>query len=205
MLIPGKFYVCDIFSARNRPPVSGPFDTAEQAEADRLTLNCDGDCVVAKAVSDRKVEYVEVTQQSPPLPTYAAFWVYDASSECHVKMLLNSAQHTGEENGLTDHRGGQTEEGSSQTDEVWYLDHDEQGRLVVVHEVHCDATDCDGRIQDHREYECLIENLESGQPICHFWHSNQDATPIPGLFYPAWEKRRQGNYQRDYQAEAAGY
>lgn len=204
-LIPGKFYVCDIFSARDRPPVSGPFDTPEEAEADRLQLNIDGDCVVTKAISDRKVEFVQIDPPAEPLPTYASFWIYDSPSECHVKMLLSTDKHTGEENAITEARGGNTEEGSHHTDELWYFDTDDRGRLVIVHEHHTDATDCDGRIESHNVYECTIENLESGRPICHYWYDHRNSEPIPGLFYPAWEKRRDGSYQRDHQAEAAGY
>lgn len=205
-LIPGKFYVCDIFSARDRPPVSGPFDSAELAEADRRELNIDGDCIVAKAITNTRIEIVQIEEQDQePLPTYASFWVYDSPSEAHVKFLLNTKDNTGEENAVTEARGGHTEEGSHHTDELWYFDIDDRGRLVIVHEHHTDATDCDGRIESHNVYECTIENLEAGRPICHYWHANREAQPIPGLFYPAWEKRRDGSYQRDHATEAAGY
>ena len=48
-IIPGKFYVIDQFASSNGPgPVSGPFDTREEAEAERRQLNCADDCFVAQ-------------------------------------------------------------------------------------------------------------------------------------------------------------
>ncbi len=40
VLVPGKFYVVDGFTG----PVSGPFETREEAEADRVQLNIADDC-----------------------------------------------------------------------------------------------------------------------------------------------------------------
>ena len=48
-MIPGKFYVLDRFSEVEEP-VSGPFDTKEQAEADREQLNIADDCFVRKYI-----------------------------------------------------------------------------------------------------------------------------------------------------------
>lgn len=58
-VVPGKFYVIDVF--RVKPiPVSGPFDTSEEAEDDRLQLNIDGDCVVCEAT-----EYLDAIRMKP--------------------------------------------------------------------------------------------------------------------------------------------
>jgi len=43
-LIVGKYYVVDLFSG----PISGPFDTRAEAEAERVQLNIAEDCQVRK-------------------------------------------------------------------------------------------------------------------------------------------------------------
>lgn len=47
-LVSGKFYVLDQFSSECARPVAGPFDTREQAEAERVQLNIADDCFVAR-------------------------------------------------------------------------------------------------------------------------------------------------------------
>lgn len=58
-VIPGKFYVIDVFSVKPIP-VSGPFDTSDEAEEDRQQLNIDGDCVVCEAT-----EYLNSIRMKP--------------------------------------------------------------------------------------------------------------------------------------------
>lgn len=43
----GKWYVCDVFS-QDGQPVSGPFDTKQDAENERRQLNIADDCFVAR-------------------------------------------------------------------------------------------------------------------------------------------------------------
>jgi hypothetical protein len=45
-IVSGKWYVLDQFGTDG--PVSGPFDTREAAEADRVQLNIADDCFVAR-------------------------------------------------------------------------------------------------------------------------------------------------------------
>lgn len=58
----GKWYVVDRF-AKTADPVSGPFDTREEAEQDRRELNIADDCEVLRAKQqqseDRRHEGVE--------------------------------------------------------------------------------------------------------------------------------------------------
>ena len=47
-LIPGKWYVIDLFSTYGEP-TSGPFDTEAEAEDERSAINIADDCIVRRA------------------------------------------------------------------------------------------------------------------------------------------------------------
>lgn len=54
--VTGRYYVADIFGKPGRKVISGPFDSAVEAEHDRRGVNIDGDCLVVLATSEHTIE-----------------------------------------------------------------------------------------------------------------------------------------------------
>lgn len=90
---------------------------------------------------------------------------------------------------LTHTTGGPTDEGYAWFSETWALGETDDGRPAVLRSYHKDACDCDGRLSSGGTLICPLGRLRTQS--------------IRGHMYPDWQTQEQ--YQRDYQAEAAGY
>lgn len=107
----------------------------------------------------------------------ARFWTY--VNKGPVKLTLRFGQS------LTWSKWERTDEGWSSEGYTWT--HEEQG---VRRQWGSDGVDCDGRLRQGGELYAPLAALHAGRTV-------DDVT------YPAWEKVE--SWQRDYQAEAAGY
>ncbi|MBE7465999.1 MAG: hypothetical protein HS116_21190 [Planctomycetes bacterium] len=91
------------------------------------------------------------------------------------------------------HEGGATEEGYSHQYSKYEYPKDE---AVIYAEFEQSARDCDGRLDTHSESCCQVAELKNGFASENDW-------PGPGIAFPDWRSARA--YQRDYEAEKAGY
>ena len=108
----------------------------------------------------------------------ARFWVY---WNAPVKISLKPGQTLAYSTGRR-----ATDEGWDFYAERWTHEGDRVRRESIS-----DGVDCDGRLSGYCESESLIEaDLQAGYET-------------DGVVYPRW--REIDRYQRDYQAEAAGY
>lgn len=112
----------------------------------------------------------------------ARFNTYNAGGD--VTLTLTPARPV-----LRHYAGGATDEGYDLTVETWELGRLDDGRDAVFRSWHRDACDCDGRLAEGGELVCPVDRLR--------------AREVDGVLYPDWDAVDQ--YQRDYQAEAAGY
>ena len=110
----------------------------------------------------------------------ARFWVQNADD--FVKLTLRPGQS------LSHSQGRPTDEGWASLARTWSYDLPE---FLVRCEYVDDEVDCDGRLTRGVELECPLHRLEA---------LTFNATPP----LPFWEKRAP-SWQRDYQAEVAGY
>ena len=107
------------------------------------------------------------------------FWVFTNNGP--VKLTLKPGQK------LSHYQAEPTDEGwSSQYDSWEYVAPDG----YVLNEFESDGVDCDGRLSRGGYRACMMDDLDSG-------------AEFDGVQYPAWQ--RYESWQRDYQAEAAGY
>ena len=111
--------------------------------------------------------------------TTARFWVCYGSS--YVRIKLRKGQE------LACSEGGQTDEGFSYTGHSWSFDGEE-----VTYNTVTNASDCDGPISHGYSAFCKLDELKAIR--------NEDDTHS----FPHWQERGKG-WQRDHNAEAAGY
>jgi hypothetical protein len=114
----------------------------------------------------------------------ARFWTYCNGQ--HTKLTLKPEQT------LDYDMVRQTEEGYEFLSETY--DYDSETGLI-----HCDTAsggrDCDGTIYHHQTFVCHVDDLQAGNKV-------EDENG--GVFrFPNWHEKE--SYQRDPQAEAAGY
>lgn len=115
----------------------------------------------------------------------ARFWQWHNGG--WIKITLKPGQS------LSTNYGGPTDEGYSYAWERWTHEGDR-----VVRESGSQSCDCDGRLDEHWEGECLLEDLKA---INQFALYEEEADK--GIYRPEWKKISAG--QRDYSAEAMGY
>lgn len=106
----------------------------------------------------------------------ARFWDYINGSD--VKITLRPGQQ------LHHFKAEPTEEGWTSALNVWK----HEGDRVTLLSKH-DGVDCDGRLAGGGECWCAIDDLA--------------AREVDGVKFPDWHEG--DRWQRDYQAEAAGY
>jgi hypothetical protein len=109
--------------------------------------------------------------------TVARFWV------CYGSGLVRIKLRKGQE--LSCSEGGQTDEGFSYTGHCWSFDGER-----VSYTTQTNARDCDGPISHGAYASCRLVDLQSHM--------------VDGVGFPMWEASR-ASWQRDYNAEAAGY
>lgn len=96
-IIEGKWYVVDQLDG----PVEGPFDTKEQAESERVQLNCADDCFTAqkkksnriRMVIDGESQYTAIVQSKEAYPLdatteYSDWFSDDAAAEAGYRSLM---------------------------------------------------------------------------------------------------------------------
>ena len=123
----------------------------------------------------------------------ARFWTW--VNDGWVKITLRPDQS------LSHHTGGATDEGFSYTVETWSFD----GQLVEC-ETNTTARDCDGRLDNTSIYVCPVADLRARDVYEESIGWSVEAGPEEsnrGIFAPEWKRRTA--WQRDYEAEAAGY
>jgi hypothetical protein len=90
--------------------------------------------------------------------------------------------------------GGQTDEGFSYTGHSWLFDGEE-----VTYSTHTNALDCDGPISHGGTSYCRLADLKH-----HISDDFAGDDMFATIRFPKWQERGKG-WQRDYNAEAAGY
>lgn len=115
----------------------------------------------------------------------ARFWALVNGSPVKLTVREGEELHWG--------RGWRHEEGWSSESAIYRIERDcREGRLpYVVCEWGTDGTDCDGRLSAGGTSVANVMDLKSG-----YIESEE-------VRYPKWESEE--GWQRDYQAEAAGY
>lgn len=108
----------------------------------------------------------------------ARFWIYHNDSV--VKLTLRPEEE------VSFFSGGLTDEGYSYQTEIYRHQGDHVERTIDA-----SSRDCDGRFDSYSKFTCCLEALRS----CY--NENVD------IMYPDWI--RKNAYQRDYNAEMAGY
>lgn len=154
-------------------------------------------CNVVKALDakyGKRVVYLEgyegfilpkqVTKVHPKLRN-ARFWIWE--NDDWVKVTVKVHQQ------LVWYQGGPTHEGWRSKRVVFTHVGD-----VIERETTSDGCDCDGRLTRTHTEICKIENLKLDEPYRE--EGSNDWVP-PGV--PQWEK--ESSFQRDYEAERAGY
>lgn len=115
----------------------------------------------------------------------ARFWCYFGGR--WVRLALRDGQS------VTMHDGAPTDEGYSYESETFTREGD-----LIVSEYTSEARDCDGRLDRHATYVCPIDRLQAREA------NEYQATDLgAGARLPDWQDGHA--WQRDYEAEAAGY
>ncbi len=119
-----------------------------------------------------------------------AFYIYSDEDEGFVTITLTLEEPVWEYGSSHSH-----EEGWSCSWERYELDPVDGS---VLRTTGSSGRDCDGRTSRDREDSCLLDELATQVP--YDWREDPGAAPF---FLPNWQK--EGERQRDFRAEAAGY
>ena len=114
----------------------------------------------------------------------ARFWTW--ANGAYVKLTLKPGQR------LSWSRFIREDEGWSESGETWELSRD---GLAIILEWYSDGCDCDGRLSNGGDM------IASADPFT--FEPSPQCAPGEIIMRPDWQDGDQ--YQRDYQAEAAGY
>lgn len=114
----------------------------------------------------------------------ARFWVW--INDGWARVTIRNGQE------LHHHRGAPTDEGWESESHRWAFD-----GVTVTQDWFSDGSDCDGRLSSGASVQANAEQRNS-------MTEDYSGAPLPeGVRMTAWE--RVDCFQRDYQAEAAGY
>lgn len=148
----------------------------------RLEAQVEGASKLADDLEDGKATIVGTLVEAPVKrspPRTARFWV------CYGNGIVRIKLRKGQEVSCSE--GGQTDEGFSYTGHCWSFDGEE-----VTYNTVTNARDCDGPISHGGSGYCKLADLQGHE-------SRED-----GVRFPKWSSRGK-DWQRDYNAEAAGY
>jgi hypothetical protein len=99
------------------------------------------------------------------------------------------------------HSGGPTDEGYHRATHVYYIDA-EKGVLMGEHT--WDSRDCDGRMSGGRDNWARLDELAVREPYAGELSAlERQEAEARRVRYPEWQPL--DRFQRDYQAEAAGF
>jgi hypothetical protein len=131
-------------------------------------------------------------EQSPMDKTYR-FWITHDGGPVRLSLKVGQS--------IDLHSGGPTEEGYHRASQVYYIDR-EKGVLIGEHD--WEARDCDGRMSGGQDHWAYLDELAVREPYgLRLSALERQEAEARRVRYPEWQPL--DRWQRDHQAEAAGF